>query len=117
GAVQVKGLQRLLPVVHDHGVKALLCQIQGNQLRDIFIVVYDQYFLFVYHIYPPSQMVTALAVLYLNSTIVTPASPSPKAARWNSFTCVCLRGYLSIPLRSAPVPLPWTMRTWLMWAR
>ena len=47
--IQVKSSQRLLPVVHDHCVKTFFCQIQGDELRDVLIIIYDQYFLLVYH--------------------------------------------------------------------
>ena len=48
---------------------------------------------------------------HLNLTIVTPASPSPYSARWNSAIWRCLRRYWWIPFLKAPVPFPCTMRT------
>ena len=46
---------------------------------------------------------------YFNSTIVTPISPSPKVPTLKDFTCGCDFKNLWIPVRRAPVPLPWTI--------
>ena len=36
-----ENVQRLLAVPHDLRFKAFLCQIQGNELRNVVVIVYD----------------------------------------------------------------------------
>ena len=38
------------PVIDDHGIKAFLRQIEGDQFRNIIIIIYDENFLFTYHV-------------------------------------------------------------------
>ena len=58
----------------------------------------------------PVQMHTGAAG-QRSSAIVTPLSPSPKAARRKLFTRRSERSSWCTASRRAPVPFPWTMRT------
>ena len=37
-------------VIDDHGIKTFLRQIQGDQFRNIIIIIYNENFLFTYHV-------------------------------------------------------------------
>src|SRR5919107_580381 len=48
-----------------------------------------------------------------SSTTVAPAPPWFSGARSNRSTCGCVRSRSATARRSAPVPWPWMMRTWV----
>ena len=83
GTVGIKSFEGFLSVVDDPCVEALFGQIEGDQLCDIIIIIYNQDFLFGDHV--------CSSCYFLNVTIVTPASPSPNSARWNSETYLTRR--------------------------
>ena len=68
--------QRGLSVIDKLGLKALFGHIEGNELCDIFIIINNQYFLLICHVFAFLFM-----KIYLNSAIVTPESPSPYSPR------------------------------------
>ena len=64
---------------HDLNLIKFFSQIQGDQFCYIGIIIYDENFLFCWH-----ESIS----FYLNSAMVTPASPSPKVPRRKVFTCL-----------------------------
>ena len=101
-------LQGFLAVIDNIGFVAFFHQIERNQLCDVLIIIYNQNPLLFSHVF--------ILPIYLNTTMVTPASPSPKPPRWNSLIYLSRFKCLWMPARSAPVPLPCTMRTCGRWA-
>ena len=82
-----------LAVSYDLGLVAFLHQIETDELSDIGIVVDDQDFLSgSSHRYcPPVSKYRFSVRCYCSSTIVTPASPSPKSPSLYFLIHFCLR--------------------------
>ena len=79
--IRVEGLkffQSQFTVIYNLCFETFFGKIQRNQLCNIIVVIDNEDFLFGTH---------SFSFYFLNSTIVTPASPSPNSARWKSATC------------------------------
>ena len=72
-------LQGFLAVIYDFSLKAFFCKVESYQLCNIIVIVNNEDFLFCSH--------DKLLFYFLNSTMVTPASPSPNSPRRKEATC------------------------------